>query len=128
MSMNRPRGGLSRCALLAKCRFAIAVAAIRVAAPAKAVITGYRRKATRQSDRNDEERFCGKAMCNTSGGLHDASGNEKCWSYSRTGAVELSFLLSRTKLYVSEGLTVPSIQIASFALSACRERAEPSPA
>jgi hypothetical protein len=35
---------------------------------------GYRLKATRQSDRNEGERVCGKAMCNTSGGLHDASG------------------------------------------------------
>jgi len=72
--MNRPRGGLSRCAFLASWRFTIAVAATRVAAAAKAVIAGYLLEATRQSDRNEGERVCGNAMCNTSGGLHDASG------------------------------------------------------
>jgi hypothetical protein len=73
-SMNRPRGGLSRCAFLAKCRFTTAVAATRVAAPAMAVIAGYRLKAARQSDKNEEDRVCRRAMCNTSAGLHDASG------------------------------------------------------
>ena len=44
--------------------------------------------------------------------------NEKCCSYSRTGAVKFSFQLSRNKLSVSEGLTaVPSIQIAFDGLS-----------
>jgi hypothetical protein len=73
--MKRPCGGLSRCAFLAKCRFTIAVATTRVAAPAKAAIAGYRLKANRQSDRSEGKCVCGNAMCNTSGGLHDASGN-----------------------------------------------------
>jgi hypothetical protein len=42
--------------------------------------------------------------------------NEKCCSYSRTGAVGSSFLLSWTGLHVSEGLTaLPSIQIIQIA-------------
>jgi hypothetical protein len=61
--------------------------------------------------------------------------NEKCCSYSRTGAVGSSFLLSWTGLHVSEGLTaLPSIQIiqiASDALfplapSACHARDRPA--
>src|SRR5689334_11128760 len=74
MSRKCPRGGLSSCAFLANCWFAIAVAATSVAAPAKAMIAGDRLNETRQSERNEDERVCGKVMCSTSDGLHDASG------------------------------------------------------
>lgn len=76
--MNRPCGGLSRSAFLANCRFTIAVAATRVAAAAKAAIAGYRLKATRRSDRNEEEDVCGKA-------ISDALTKAVCTSHSRSG-------------------------------------------
>src|SRR5690348_14295124 len=83
--MKRPCGGLSRCAFLANSRFTIAVAATRVAAAAKAVIAGYRLKATRQSDRNEGERVCGKAMCKYLVICTMPQANERCCSKPRTG-------------------------------------------
>lgn len=80
-SMNRPCGGLSRCALFASRRFMIAVAATRVPAAANAAAPGCRVMALKQSDRRELERVRrARRMCITLGGLHDAPSNEKCCS------------------------------------------------